>query len=226
MPVLSPWLPVRRLRQPRWRWSWCLVPGCSVSAAAPTSSRAARRPGEVSAPGLAVLGRCAGWLPRLWLGCGGLPGCRFPRSRSILQHTGAGASPSNTSNKLSQPPREETNPGTPYRPVAAVAAPRRESRVVPAAVPPGGRVCPGRTRAPPPPLPPASVLECAGRCGLHRGYLALPRRCALRPLPDLRSNCPLRRRRLARPFRRSAQCGRFRCKTHLPSADHTSTGRN
>ena len=34
------------------------------------------------------------------------------------------------------------------------------------------------------------VLECAaGRCGFRRGYLALPRRCALRPQPDLGSNC-------------------------------------
>jgi hypothetical protein len=172
-----------------------------------------------------------------WAGApGGCPGCGLAVVvyRAAVSHAPAQFSstpeqepaPATPATSSRSPPREETNPGTPYRPVAAVAAPRRESRVVPAAVPPGGRVCPGRTRAPPPPLPPASVLECAGRCGLHRGYLALPRRCALRPLPDLRSNCPLRRRRLARPFRRSAQCGRFRCKTHLPSADHTSTGRN
>jgi hypothetical protein len=172
VPVLSPWLPVRRLRQPRWRWSWCLVPGCSVSAAAPTSSRAARRPGEVSAPGLAVLGRCAGWLPRLWLGCGGLPGCRFPRSRSILQHTGAGASPSNTSNKLSQPPPRRDQPWNP------VQTRCRRCRTAPG-IAGGSRGGPSRRPCLPgtdaSAAPASAACFCAGVCGPVRSPPRLPR---------------------------------------------------
>jgi len=42
---------VRRPWQPWRRWSWCRLPRGSVSAAAPTSSGAARRPGEVSCAG-------------------------------------------------------------------------------------------------------------------------------------------------------------------------------
>src|ERR1017187_4156210 len=70
------------------------VPGCSVfSAGSPTSPGAARRPGEVSAPGLAVLlGPCAGWLsPVAWLWSGGAPPLPVsPAPPSSLEHTGAG----------------------------------------------------------------------------------------------------------------------------------------
>src|ERR1017187_513815 len=89
------------------------------AAGSPAYSGAARRPGEVSAPGLAVLlGPCAGWLPRLWPGCGAPPGCRFPRSRSILQHTGQGASPGNTGNEPpAASPRKESTLETPADPL-------------------------------------------------------------------------------------------------------------
>src|ERR1017187_1656821 len=83
---------------------------------------------------------CASWLPP-WLGCCAPPGCRFSRPRSILQHTGAGASPGNTRNKLLQPPPKTLE--TPHRPVAAVAAPCRKSRVVLVAGHPGGPCLPG-----------------------------------------------------------------------------------
>jgi hypothetical protein len=68
---------VRRPWQPWRRWSWCRLPGCSVSGS-PTCSGAARRPGEVSAPGLAaLLGRSRLAAPP-WLGSGGPPGGCFP----------------------------------------------------------------------------------------------------------------------------------------------------
>ena len=100
---------VRRPRQPWRRWSWCRLPGCSVSGS-PTCSGAARRPGEVSAPGLAVLlGPCAGWLPPVaWLWRGGAPPLAVSpahRSRSRLQATPA--------TSLPQPPPEKKAPWKP-----------------------------------------------------------------------------------------------------------------
>ena len=89
-----------------------------------------------------------GWLPP-WPGCGGLPGCYFPRPRSILRHTGAGAAArqhlATSSRSLFQ---KEKHTGSQGKPVAAVAAPRRESPVVVLAVPPRRPCLPGRTPAP------------------------------------------------------------------------------
>src|SRR5665811_1581070 len=80
------------------------------AAGSPTCSGAARRPGEVSAPGLAVLlGPCTGWLPPVaWLWRGGAPPLAVSpahRSRSRLQATPA--------TSLPQPPPEKKAPWKP-----------------------------------------------------------------------------------------------------------------
>src|ERR1035437_1919579 len=100
-PVLSPWLPSVA---PGSRGGGVLVSG-AVRHVPPACSCAAGRPGEVSAPGLAVL-LGPWWLPP-WRGCGDPPGCCFPRSPSILHPTGAGAAqatPATTRRTL--PPRK------------------------------------------------------------------------------------------------------------------------
>jgi hypothetical protein len=113
--------------------------------------------------------------------------------RSILQHTGAGAARQHSQHRQQAPatsPGSKDTPETTRGSVAAVA------RAVPG-VAGGSRgarcraaVLAETNASAAPPLPPVPrVLEGAGRCGLRRGYLALPRRCALRPLSDLRSNC-------------------------------------
>jgi hypothetical protein len=117
----------------------------------PTSPGAAWRPGEVSAPGFAVLlGRARGGCP-LALAVAFQP-CCCPRSSSVRQHTGAAASrPTTLATRSRSLLQKEKRPGSPGRPVAAVAR----------AIPEGsrgwfpwrrtaGRPClPGRTPASP-----------------------------------------------------------------------------
>src|ERR1035437_4389575 len=139
--------------------SWCPVPGCSVSGF-PACSRDARRPGEVSAPGLAVL------LGRAWAAAS--RGVAFPAvvlHPAAVSHAPAQFSstqeqetaPAPPGNKLSQPlPRNKNYPGNPGRPVASVA------RAAPG-VAGGSRDGPSRrpmlagmnasTAPPPPPVP-------------------------------------------------------------------------
>ena len=88
-----------------------------------------------------------------WPGSGGLPGCYFPRPRSILQHTREGAA---ARQHRQQAPATSPRRKAPWKPradpVAAVAAPRRESSGVVLAVPPGGHASrDGRQRRAPPP---------------------------------------------------------------------------
>ena len=67
------------------------------------------------------LGRArVGCLP--WLGCGPTPGCYFPRPRSFLQHTGAGASPGNTGNNPPETPPRKTSTLKPAQTRPASAA--------------------------------------------------------------------------------------------------------
>src|ERR1017187_10028271 len=100
-------------RQPSWRWSWCPVPGCSVSAAASLTScgatsrtlqrLSASRPwAVVAAPAVA------------WLWCyTGLPFPALPLNSPVLR---VGAAPrQHRQQALAASPREETNPGTPCR---------------------------------------------------------------------------------------------------------------
>ena len=155
---------VRRLRQPWRRWCRSRLPArvrralSPPAAGSPASSRAASRPGEVSAPGLAVLGRCAGWLPPVacveWRSTAP---CCFPRSpstspayRTRSSRPATPATPATTATSLPQPlPRKKSTPETPYRPVAGVAAPRRESRVAVVAVLSGRPCRQARTAVPP-----------------------------------------------------------------------------
>ena len=111
----------------------------------PACSRDARRPGEVSAPGLAVL------LGRAWAAAS--RGVAFPAvvlHPAAVSHAPAQFSstqeqetaPAPPGNKLSQPlPRKKNYPGNPGRPVAAFAGGAAELRVVPVAVAAGVRAC-------------------------------------------------------------------------------------
>ena len=104
---------VRRPWQPWRRWSWCRLPRCS--AAAPTSSDAAGRPGEVFCAGPRrppgpVRRVAAPWRGRNPLWCSPL----------ILQRTGAAARQHRPQAPAASP-RKENTPETPCRPVAAVA---------------------------------------------------------------------------------------------------------
>ena len=167
MPVLCPWLPsvAPSCRGGRGRGGGVLVAGAvrhvppaaqfrralsPPAAGSPTSSGAASRPGEVSAPGLAVLlGPCAGWLPpvaRLWSSTGP-PSPALPLNFSSTQEQDQPRQHQQQTPAAS--PKEKSTLETPYRPVAAVAVPRRESRVVLVAVPTGGPCLPGRTPASP-----------------------------------------------------------------------------
>src|ERR1017187_620830 len=115
--------------------------------------------------------------PSFWAGRGWLPRVAW-RSTTTCSFSSTPRQEPAPSNTRQQPsaasPRKESTLETPYRLVATVAAPRRDSRVVPAATAAGRRACRDE-RQPAPPLPPAPrVLEGAGRCGLRRGYLALP----------------------------------------------------
>jgi len=94
----------------------CRVPAGSPGAFAASGgfccfSGAARRQGDVSALGPAVLLAVRGWLPRLCPGCGGPPGGCFPRSRSILQHTGGGSNGGNGSLQTLQGERSRSGSG-------------------------------------------------------------------------------------------------------------------
>src|ERR1035437_8309144 len=129
-------------RQPWRRWRRCQGPALPSSLGAfagggGVSCVASRTSQRLSA------GRCwacARWVPLRGLAVEQPPGCCFLRSRSILQHIETEASrpatPVTSSRSLFQ---KEKHPETPATPFAAVAVPRRESRVVPVAVPPGGR---------------------------------------------------------------------------------------
>ena len=102
---------LRRPRQPwqPWRrWSWCRLPRCSVSAAAPTSSGAARRAREASARASPSSWPCTGWLPPVaWLWRGGAPPLAVsPAHRSRT-------SPGNTGNNSPQPPPQRKAPWKP-----------------------------------------------------------------------------------------------------------------
>ena len=187
----------------------------------PACSRDARRPGEVSAPGLAVL------LGRAWAAAS--RGVAFPAvvlHPAAVSHAPAQFSstqeqetaPAPPGNKLSQPlPRKKNYPGNPGRPVAAVA------RAAPG-VAGGSRGGPSRrpmlagmNASTAPPLPPTPCAGCVSRCGLRLGSFALPGRCSLRP------HVTWRRTAAPSPFtwqvaRHSPQCGRLRCKIQLPSA--------
>ena len=108
-------------------------------------------------------GPCAAGCP----GCGLAVVCHrllFPAlPPNSPAHRGRSSRPATPATSLPQPlPQKKSTPGSPGKAVAAVAAPRRESRVVPAAVPPGGRVCPGRTRAPPPASAACPPMWCRG----------------------------------------------------------------
>ena len=123
---------VRRPRQPRWRWSWCPVPGRSVSAGSPASSRAAslaggsfcaglRRPGPVRELAAAVA-----WL---WSSTGLL----FPALPLNSPTHGSSSRPATPATTLPQPPPQKKStleaPANLLPPL-----PRRESRVVLVAV--------------------------------------------------------------------------------------------
>ena len=221
----------RRPWQPRRRWPWGAVrqgpsarggSGSSVPAAgSPASYRAARRPGEVHCAGpRRPPGPCAAGYSRglVLAGCGGLPGCYFPRPRSILRHTGAGAAArqhlATSSRSFSQERKAPWKPRTdPLPPLPRRAGSRRwlSWRPSEAAVPAGTDASTA------PPLPPTPCAGCVSRCGLRLGSFALPGRCSLRP------HVTWRRTAAPSPFtwqvaRHSPQCGRLRCKIQLPSA--------
>jgi hypothetical protein len=66
-------------------------------------------------PSSSKVGGVRSWLSPVacpWRG-GVPPGCRFPRSRSILQHTGAGPAPATPVTSLPQPPPERKAPWKP-----------------------------------------------------------------------------------------------------------------
>src|ERR1035441_9236200 len=104
---------VRLPRQPSWRGpdGWCRAPrtACrAVSSGAFAASggvsyffRRCQQAGGSFCAGTRRPAPCAGWLPA-WPGCGPPPGRRFPRSRSILQHTGVAASPSRSEEHTSE----------------------------------------------------------------------------------------------------------------------------
>lgn len=141
-PVLSPWLPSVASGSPdggsgrgvRFRGARHFRRGLLVLLARPA--------GRCSASRLRGPGPCAGgWLPPSpWLGCAPPPGRRFLRSRSILQHTGAGPAPATPATSLPQPPPERKAPWKP-RADPLPPLPRRESRVVPVVRAAGGSVC-------------------------------------------------------------------------------------
>jgi hypothetical protein len=81
--------------------------------------------------------------------CGVLPAAVSRAPPLILQHTGAGPAAQQHRQRASRSlPQKRKHPGNPGRPVAAVAAPRRESRVVVLAVPPRRPCQPRRMPAP------------------------------------------------------------------------------
>src|ERR1035437_2642515 len=86
-------------------------------------------------------------------------------------------------------PQKNKHPETPADPLPPLPVPCRESSVVPVAPAGSDRACRDGPQHRTASAACPRVLEGAGRCGLRRGYLALQRRCSLRPLPDLRSNC-------------------------------------
>jgi hypothetical protein len=122
------------------------------AAGSPTCSGAARRPGEVSAPGLAVLlGPCAGWLPPVaWPWRGGAPPPAVSRAPpSSLEHTGAGPAPATPATSLPQPPPEKKAPWKPRQTRCRRCPCRAGSRRwLSWRSLPGGRALPGRTPAP------------------------------------------------------------------------------
>ena len=142
--------------------SWCPVPRCSVSAAAPTSSCAAGRSGEVSAPGLTVLlGRARLAAPR---------GVAEHHHLQFFQHTEAGAgSKQHPATTLRSLPQKGKHPGNP------VQARCHRCRAAPGLA---GGSCGDRRR--PPCLPgrtaasatSAACPPCAGGCGPVRNRLA------------------------------------------------------
>src|ERR1035437_1880266 len=90
-----------------------------------------------------------GWLPpvaRLWSSTGP-PSPALPLNLSSTQDQDQTRQHQQQTPAAS--PKEKSTLETPYRPVAAVAVPRRESRVVLVAVPTGGPCLPGRTPASP-----------------------------------------------------------------------------
>ena len=115
VPVLSPWLPSVASGSPLGGVlvSGSGVLGVGVSCLFPRCQEAGgsfcagtRRP-----PGPCV-GGCLPW--RGFPCCGAPPGCCFPRPRSILQHTGAGDSPSTTwQQALTASPQKEKLPWKP-----------------------------------------------------------------------------------------------------------------
>jgi hypothetical protein len=159
------------LRRP-WQPWWWLVPatrtrapatvpgrvsGCLVSTAgSPTSSGAARRPGEVSAPGLAVLlGRCAGWLPPVaWLWCStGLPFPALPLNSPA--HRSSSQPRQHRQQAPAASPTKKSLPGKRAKdPLPPLPVPRRESPVVVVAVPPRRPRLAGTDASTAPPLPP------------------------------------------------------------------------
>jgi hypothetical protein len=136
---------LRRPRQPWRRWSWCRLPRCSVSAAAPTSSGAARRAREASARASPSSWPCTGWLPPVaWLWRGGAP----PLAVSPALRAGA-----SRQQHWQQPSaallQKEKHPGSPGKPLC------RRCRATPGVASgsrggPSGRPCrQARTAVPP-----------------------------------------------------------------------------
>jgi hypothetical protein len=134
-------------RQPSWRGpdGWCRAPRTACRAVSPGAFAASggvsyffrrcqqaggsfcagpRRPGPVRQLAASPV---AWLLARMWWSSGPL----FPAPPLDSPALRAGASPGNTGNNPSAASsRKKSTLETPYRPVAAVAAPRRESRVV------------------------------------------------------------------------------------------------
>src|ERR1039458_7481753 len=100
-----------------------------------------------------------GWLPPvawLWRGCCAPPRCCFPRTRSILRHTGAGAATRQHRQQApAASPTKKSFPGKRAKdPLPPLPVPRRESPVVVVAVPPRRPRLAGTDASTAPPLPP------------------------------------------------------------------------
>ena len=131
-----------------------------------------------------------GWLPP-WLGCG-VPALLLLQSAPAqLSSTQSRSQPPTTlATTLRSPPPKRKTPWKPRQTCCRRCPCRAGSRGWLSWRPlPGGRARRDECQRRPASATCPRVLLGAGRCGLRRGYLALPRRCALRPLPDLRSNC-------------------------------------